>query len=386
MKFRRYIILLFCFVVTGMLYPQNSHVRAELVLKDLFNRRSYNKILLYLDKLSSTYKDKGQLKIYYGDAYIGLDSLDKAELFFRQALLYHKRTAFFNLGETYFLKNNLTKAKLYFTKFLRIKNNDLVTLKYLGQIAIARQDVQKIEYYYREVYSQDSSDVDALLNLGVISMNKGKFEDAEYFLRKAIIYDPQNLLVNLNLGILFASNGDYITAEKYLKRALRISPKDDRTIYTLGIIYLFEKKWRKAETLLSKALYLNPQSTDARAALVILYEANNEILKASKVLKDLTAQQPRYHNLNLLKANLFYLKHKYKTAIKYVMREIENTPLRSDLYLFLGRLYELTDNGGKANEAYDYAEEVKTANRKTAFEPDLLSQIAININLKTTGN
>ena len=53
-----------CIVVTGILYPQNIGEKADLVLRDLFNQKSYNKILVYLDKISSIYKDKGELLIY----------------------------------------------------------------------------------------------------------------------------------------------------------------------------------------------------------------------------------------------------------------------------------------------------------------------------------
>lgn len=387
MRARRYIILLICIVVTGILYPQNIGEKADLVLRVLFNQKSYNKILVYLDKISSIYKDKGELLIYYGDAYLGLDSLDRAESYFRKALIeFQKSKALFNLGETFFFRNDLIKAKKFFDKYLKICANDKATLKFLGQIAIARQDIKQIGYYYREVYFQDSTDVDALLNLGVINLNKGKFDNAEYFLKKAIIYDKNNLLVYLNLGILSASKGDYAMAEKYLKIALRISPKDEKTNYTLGIIFLFENKPGKAETLFNKALCLNPQYNDARAALVILYEANCKLAKAENALEDLSAQQPNYYQLNILKANLFYLRHQYEVAIKYVLKEIEKSHLRPDNYLLLSKLFELTGNKQKAEDAFEYAEKLKNADSRTTLKPDLLSQLVFNINLNKKAN
>lgn len=95
-------------------------------------------------------------------------------------------------GVKYFFEGNILKAEENFQTALKIKPNDLNTLKYLAEISIAKQNLQMIEYYYEKVLELNSDNEDALISLGVINLNKGIFEKAEILLVKAVNIQPYN--------------------------------------------------------------------------------------------------------------------------------------------------------------------------------------------------
>ena len=79
-----------------------------------------------------------------------------------------KAEALFNQGESYFKENNFNEAKQMFINYLERFPEDIKTLTYLSQIAIAQQNIPSIKFYNERILSLDKNNVDALIILGVI--------------------------------------------------------------------------------------------------------------------------------------------------------------------------------------------------------------------------
>ncbi|MDO8550519.1 MAG: tetratricopeptide repeat protein, partial [Ignavibacteria bacterium] len=277
----------------------------------------------------------------------------------------------------YFSEGNIEKAEENFQIALSNKPDNLSTLKYLAQIAIAKQNLPMIKFYYDKVLELDSNDEDALISLGVIYLNNGNIKSAEELFIKAVNNQPDNELALFNLGVLYATIGEFSKAVNTLNKLISTNPNNGEYYQTLGMYYLTQGIFTKAEFNFLKALKLDTKLIEARKGLIILYQNQNELNKSSKLINELEAISPDLQYLNILKANQHYLREEINSAIKYALAEISKYPDEPDAYFLLNDLYRVNGDFLKAENTLIKAKKNSSRNY-TSFYSLLKMELITN--------
>src|SRR3972149_2503900 len=273
-----------------------------------------------------------------------------------------KAEALFNQGESYFKENNFNEAKQMFINYLERFPEDIKTLTYLSQIAIAQQNIPSIKFYNERILSLYKNNVDALIILGVIYSIQRDFDKAKDFLNKAITIQPDNATALFNLGIVYGTAGELYNSVIALNKAAEIEPQNEKIFETLGMFYLQNELTVEAEIYFKKSLVVSPDLIEARKGLIILYQSQNKLEKSMRYIQQLEILLPDLPQLNLIKANQEYLEGRYKDAVKSVMIEIEKNPDDADAYYLLGNLYKIMGEKSKSGEAFSIAEKLLNQN------------------------
>jgi len=264
----------------------------------------------------------------------------------------------FKVGERYFLENNLYEAKEIFTKLLYQTPENLQTLEYLSQIAIAQQDLSSVKFYNEKILILDTDNIDALISLGVIYFNEHLLSEAEAQFDKVLNIEPDNESVLYNLGVLYGTKGEFHKAEITLNHAAQINPLNSKIYQTLGLFYLQNQSYVDAESNLLKAISIDKNLLEARKGLIILYQNQNKLDQSSKYIKEIETVSANYPQLNLLIANQKFLEGETDSAITYALKEIQEKPDQADAYYFLSTLYGLNGEEIKSNNAFAKAEKL----------------------------
>jgi tetratricopeptide (TPR) repeat protein len=267
-------------------------------------------------------------------------------------------TALFQQAEGLFLINEFTEAKKMFIKYLEQNPDDLNSLIYLSQIAVAQQNIPSIKFYNKRILSVEPTNIDALINLGVLYSVEQNYDKAVEFLSKAVKVDQDNELALFNLGVVYGTSGDLNNAVSTLNQAAKINPNNGEIFLTLGMFYLQSELYDEAEINFKRAIDISNNLTEALKGLVILYQYQGKLNESANFIRQLEELSPNLKQLNLLKANQKYLEGEIENAIKLTLEEISKYPDDADAYYLLGNLYSLTGEYKKSKEALNHAEKL----------------------------
>lgn len=116
-------------------------------------------------------------------------------------------------------------------------------------------------------------------------MNKNydyKWDEALQHYAKAIQYDSVNASNYSSYGETLALQGKWNEAQKWIDKANRMAPTDSRVLLTTGIYYYWKRDYKKSIQYLS---FINPQNDNSKFFISLSYVADNNLTKASEVLK-----------------------------------------------------------------------------------------------------
>ena len=110
---------------------------------------------------------------------------------------------------------SLTKAEYGLRKVLKIEPNNFIALNNLGNICSAKNDLKKAKFFFTKAIGVKKNYSNAIFNLALVNEEMGNKDDATELYKRAIKYDPENLSFYYNLSRIdettfTASNIDYI--------------------------------------------------------------------------------------------------------------------------------------------------------------------------------
>lgn len=129
-----------------------------------------------------------------------------------------------------------------------------------------------------------------------------------------------------------------------LKVLISFYPQEAGFWYTLGKQYLEDKEYGPAEESLKKALNLEP-SDEIRETLGILYFYQKKYDEAEEILKHSRTATSQFY-----RANIFYLKKKYPTALYFYRQAVRIDPSFYRAYNNMALIYRLQKNFSRAEE------------------------------------
>ena len=184
-----------------------------------------------------------------------LDSKNKAELLLKEYPDNFELNKF--LGVLFFFYNNLTKAKIFFNKCLKINPNspDIyfnlgLVFKKDGQLDIAKKN-------YEEAINLDQNFLNAYINLGIVLEEQNKYVDAIRILDLALKRDNKNYIIYSNRGGLLQKIKKFEDSVGSYIEAIKINTSDPEIFYNLAITYKKMGDFDNAIINYKKAISLN---------------------------------------------------------------------------------------------------------------------------------
>ncbi len=118
------------------------------------------------------------------------------------------------------------------------------------------------------------------------------------------------------------------------------------------IHYLDVGKISLAKKAVKLGLEQHPESTDLKLLMVEIYVIDNDIEKASKLLKRIALLEPNNEEVYIQKAAISSKKGKHKEALEYLEKALQLTEDKVDVWSLLGMEHLYLDNFTEARENF----------------------------------
>ena len=211
-----------------------------------------------------------------GKLLMAADYPDAAEPCFAnaQTLATSDRRWPYYLAHLYRKRGDLEKARTFFETALQLRADDVDTLVWLGDVALAQGRPDEAEPRFSTALSHEPTSVSARFGLGRTALAKQDYGRAVGYLEEVLKRDPDAAGAHYPLGMAYRGLGDQKKAEAQLRlrKNREILPADPlmvdieellespQTYESRGIRALDKQKWPEAAALFRKGLELAPDS------------------------------------------------------------------------------------------------------------------------------
>lgn len=125
------------------------------------------------------------------------------------------------LGSAYLQIDSLAKAEYYFKQALKYNPKDF---SYLANIYLNKGDYDNAIKLYTKIVEKNPKQLDALVFLGIAYGAKNKYKEAIQYFKQAAIIQPDGSQIHYYLSSAYKYSGDLINAEKSFQKAYNLDP------------------------------------------------------------------------------------------------------------------------------------------------------------------
>lgn len=197
-----------------------------------------DKMTLWADVVKKS-PDKARPHNNLGNAYAGLDLIDRAEEEYKTAIRLAPdfADAHKNMGDIYSVKGEFEKAIMEYSIALRFKPDLPDVYLQLGNIYLEQKEWDRAIDEFRTAIILRPNNPVAYYNTGLAYARMGSLDAAIEGFRNAIILMPDYAEAHLNLGSVYGAMGKAEEAIKEFKTALEINPGMEEARTNLAIAY-----------------------------------------------------------------------------------------------------------------------------------------------------
>ena len=178
------------------------------------------------------------------------------------------------LAHLYRKRGDLEKARMLFERALQLRPDDVDTLVWLGDVALAQGRPGDAEPRFAQALAQEPTSLSARFGLGRAALARQEYRQAVGYLEDVLKRDPDAAGAHYPLGMAYRGLGDQQKADAQLRlrKNREILPADPLMVAleelldspqvyeSRGIRALDKKKWPEAAALFRKGLELAPDS------------------------------------------------------------------------------------------------------------------------------
>ncbi|MCJ7498480.1 MAG: tetratricopeptide repeat protein [candidate division Zixibacteria bacterium] len=310
--------------------------------------------------------------------------------------------AYFSLGNLYFKKSELPKAKEQY--LLALKEDPYLRRAHLnlGNIYFRERNYSRTEDEFLEELKLHPRQEKAYNNLSVLYRIKGDYPSAIEQAKEALKIKPYYPEAHINLSLAYLKEDNFLLAESTLLSATVLYPSLKNVRFYLGMIY--QKQRRLSEALREYELLLSEKSKsdnlDYNLGLIyskddpvqegvsglkayaaynsgLIYLENKEIIPAQKSLIQSIELKPDFAEAHATLGNLYDLEKEYRSAITELQKALELNPDNSAYHYNLGLVFAKSGNLIFAKQEFQTAlkllPEFKLAQEKLRLVDSLLS-------------
>lgn len=178
---------------------------------------------------------------------------------------------YYELGDFYYLANNLELSEFYYEKYLSKNPNDIKVLSNLSKLYKSHSQYKEAKIYLNKIISMDKKNIEANSLFGDILLIEGSdLQKALNYYLRSVELGSENLSDFVNLGYCYLKNDDFNNCIKYSEKSLKLG-KDASAYNNLGYCYDMKNNNKKAEEFYLESLKLDPNFDKAKSNLMNLY-------------------------------------------------------------------------------------------------------------------
>ena len=178
------------------------------------------------------------------------------------------------LAHLYRKRGDLDKARMFFEQALQLRADDVDTLVWLGDLALAQGRPDEAEPRFAKALSLEPTSLSARFGLGRAALARQEYGRAVGYLEEVLQRDPEAAGAHYPLGMAYRGLGDTRKAQAHLqlRKNREILPADPLMVEledllespqvyeSRGIRALDKQKWPEAAALFRQGLELAPDS------------------------------------------------------------------------------------------------------------------------------
>lgn len=255
-----------------------------------------------------------------------------------------------------------------------LKNNEKALWAYMaGQLADQEGDYELAVKYYQQVLTIDPDARQVRINLVQNLIRLSYFDQAAQAYRQLVAEQPPDQKTKFMLGQLHEASGNTRLAEKvyrqtvamgeelsgpftrlgillfqrdrpkeaisFLKKSLAIDPNEREARLALMRYYFSQDKWDASQVLLEQGLEHDPNNLEWLAYLAQLFKEQEKDEQAKDVFLKIIRIFPDYPPANHFLANYYLQTGEWKSAVRFLEREVESDPDDLQNHRNLGLVY-----------------------------------------------
>jgi putative PEP-CTERM system TPR-repeat lipoprotein len=299
---------------------------------------------------------RAKLAAYRGDAWSGLNKLDKARAEYEAALALDPSAPLAKLGlaRLALAYNDPGKAEQLLKEALEAAPNEARLWSFQGDYDRAKGDLEKAEIAYTQAIGLRHQNTADRANRALVRIDLGKLDAAEEDTKALQAQARDYFLGHHAAGLLALARHDYPNAQAEFEQAINLNPRYLPTLYYLGHAHLMQNHLAQADSALSQFLAGFPSSAGALRMMAAIKVKQGEFDAARKYAEPILKYAPRDPGANQLMGLIELAKGDRDGAIKLLDKAVELDPKSASAQLSLGMtLLSQGDNekGAKALEA-----------------------------------
>ena len=223
---------------------------------------------------------------------------------------------------------------------------------YLGEAFLAGNHAADAEPAFRAALEADSKSTEARAGLGRALLRQNKLTEAAELLRTA--GDVEGLL---ELAAAHEKSGGSAPAIAIYQQFAAANPNDAAVRERLGVLMMNSGRAGEAVPHLEAAVKISPSSAN-RFALATAYLRDQQPQKATAVLSEAIAADPKNPELYIASAGLYRDQKNFKTAAEQFWQASQLKPESKDAWSGLATMLLSLENYPQAVAAFDKLEEL----------------------------
>ena len=289
MKFRLFSLMVLFFVVMTSIAQVNSKLGIS-YLDDLQFHKARN---FFLGQIKATPVDARSF-CYLGDAYLGLQLPDSAQIMYEKALKLDPKSpfAFVGFGKLALLKGDRMGKLESFEKALKMdkKNPEICNEIARACIALSKIDTVTFENYLRQGFVLDPKYAALHITFGDYEAMERRLGSAVNAYQRALFFDPSSIVAYRKLGVFQTISRSYHDAITAFNKCIALNSDQILVYKNLGDLYYLLGRYPEAEK--NYQLYMGKAevSVDDKERYAFILFFNKKYTEAAKLLEEVMAQ------------------------------------------------------------------------------------------------
>lgn len=265
------------------------------------------------------------------------------------------------LGDIYFQETECAKATGFFRRALTILGYDEDVMMKLGRSLVLSYQNEAAKEIFEQIITKNPSHNEAFYRLAHIYLLWHDQEKVEALIAQRAA-NQKTVWDHLVQGELLEMQGNYDAALISYTVALRLVPDMPEALAGNGRIDLVKGAYNNAVVNFSQALVKDPYNPYLQMDLGKAYEGIGQFSSAFDIYTDVVDKYSQLPETYTLIAGIRSREKEHQSAVDIVKQGLQHNPENADLYIVLGREYNILGDYPNAIEAYKNA--IKFSNEK----------------------
>jgi tetratricopeptide (TPR) repeat protein len=208
---------------------------------------------------------------------------------------------------------------------------------------------------YQAIAAREPRNAEARHYLGAIFSAARRFDEAKALMKRSLELKPNEFVYLENYLSVLVLAGDFAEAVELSRKAMALQPRNANVLYVNAVSLQKLSLLDEARDRFAALGRLAPGHLAGRKEFAVTLARRGEIAEAMGVIEALIAEQPRFADAYLVRANLHTIRGRLGPAVADYERALALQPAGHETWQSYGRALDAAGQYDKAIAAYDRA-------------------------------